>query len=64
MILSMFTATSFVAKLIVRVAFAGIAKSMIALRNEFVNAPDEWTFTVRTGWSLTVTQIVPFVTDA
>ena len=41
MILSMFTATSFVPKLIVSVAFAGIAKSMIALRNEFVNAPEE-----------------------
>ena len=37
------------ATLMVTVACAGIASSIIALRNEFVNAPDEWTFTLRAG---------------
>jgi hypothetical protein len=61
---SMFTATSFVARVIVSVAFAGMAKSIIALRNEFVSAPEECTLTLRAGWSFTATWIVPLVTDA
>ena len=38
---SMFTATSLVARLMVNVALAGIAMSMIALRTELVSAPEE-----------------------
>ena len=48
----------------VTVALAGIAMSMMAFRKELVSAPEEWTFTLRAGWSLTATLIVPTDIDA